>query len=388
MKKTLLIFAIILFVNNIFAQKTAPQIIWEQTYGSPGKDEALDIVETIDDGYVVAGYSKYLKKLDVSGNFWVFKIDSTGYLTWERKYGQAKADIATCIVENKTYTYSVAGYTYSRGLGSRDLWLLEINTLGAPQWHKTYGATGKDAANDLVALKDGGYLTCGYKKHGSHSYDFWALKINKFGTVLWERVFDNRSEDIANKIIEDYDSGYMICGNTRSTEDAKWDGWLIKLSSKGNKVWDKKYGGSEDDEISGIVPTSDSCHVICGSTKSKGNGLFDFWALKIDNKGEVIWEKTFGGIHDDKANSIYATNDGGYVMAGYTESKGSGQGDFWVVKIDKNGELLWDKAIGGKEYDVAYTVLQTTSGKYVISGGTYSKGAGGWDAWIVKLAAD
>ena len=135
--------------------------------------------------------------------------------------------------------------------------------------------------------------------------------------------------------------------------------------------------------LSSRLPTA--AMAVAGSTSSKGAGSNDFWVIKLDHQGNMIWDKTFGGRSYDWAQSLIQTTDGGYAVAGATSSKGAGDRDFWVIKLDSQGNMVWDKTYGGSDGDWAASLIQTTDGGYMIAGGTSSKGAGGKDFWVIKL---
>ena len=163
----------------------------------------------------------------------------------------------------------------------------------------------------------------------------------------------------------------------------------MKTDSNGNKVWGKFFGGPYWDVARSVQQTSDGGYIIAGSTMSYGAGAYDFWLVKTDSNGNKIWDKTFGGPYWDVARSVQQTSDGGYILAGFTMSYGAGpHSDAWLVKTDSNGNEEWNKTFGGPEEDAACSVQQTSDGGYIVAGWTESKGAGGGDAWVIKLEGD
>jgi len=150
-------------------------------------------------------------------------------------------------------------------------------------------------------------------------------------------------------------------------------------------TWDRTYGGSDKDVAQSLIQTTDGGYAVAGFTSSKGAGDRDFWVIKLDYQGNMVWDRTYGGINDDVAQSLIQTTDGGYAVAGYTYSKGAGDRDFWVIKLDKKGNKVWDKTFGGSNDDWAFSIIQTTDGGYAVAGFTSSKGAGDRDFWVIKL---
>jgi len=215
-----------------------------------------------------------------------------------------------------------------------------------------------------------------------------TYKRNK--NIEWDRTFGGNNFDCASSIIQTNDGGYAVVGETESKGAGKGDVWLLKLDSNGEKEWDKTFGGSEDDWISIIVQTKNSNFILAGTTESKGAGKGDVWIIKLDTNGEIDWDKTFGGNNLDCASSIIQTNDGGYAVVGETESKGAGERDVWLLKLDTNGEKEWDKTFGGSDPESASSIIQTNDGGYAIVGGTQDGNFSKSDPlrrfiWFIKL---
>jgi hypothetical protein len=147
--------------------------------------------------------------------------------------------------------------------------------------------------------------------------------------------------------------------------------WLLGAASAGAQVasWSRTYGGTSWDEALVIAPTSDGGYVVAGMTRSFGAGSYDVWVLKLDGSGNVQWQKTYGGTNDDWAHAIVPTSDGGYVVAGKTNSFGAGSNDFWVLKLDGSGNVVWQKTYGGTYGDWAHAIAPTSDGGYVVAGG-------------------
>ncbi len=251
-------------------------------------------------------------------------------------------------------------------------------------WEKAYG--GNDDDNDwaysLIQTTDGGYALVGYTcSYGAGGSDFWVIKLDSQGKKLWDRTYGGSEEDLAFSIIQTTDGGYAVAGVTSSKGAGETDFRVIKLDHKGNVIWDKTYGGRHDDWAYSIVQTTDGGYALAGYTESKGAGETDFWVIKLDHEGNVIWDKTFGGSDDDEAFSIIQTIDDGYIVSGRTHWS-----YFCIIKMDYEGNILWKKInYEGGPICPAEFLIQTTDGDYIVGGSTYSKGAGKEDAWIIKL---
>ena len=199
------------------------------------------------------------------------------------------------------------------------------------------------------------------------------------------KTFGGSNDDYLGSLIQTDDGGYLLAGETYSYGTGKADIWIIKLDSMGNKLWDKTFGGVDDDWIYSLIQTVDGGYILAGMTFSFGSGGGDYWIIKLDNEGNKLWDRTFGGIYDDSAYLLIQTDDGGYAVAGYTFSYSAGRADFWLIKLDSQGNKLWDRIYGGSGEDSIRSLVQTDDGGYVLAGITFSFGAGEGDFWIIKL---
>jgi hypothetical protein len=178
--------------------------------------------------------------------------------------------------------------------------------------------------------------------------------------------------------------GFIITGETLSYGAGYDDIWLIKTDSRGNKEWDRIFGGSDRDYADSVQQTSDGGYVISGKTRSHGAGYSDVWLIKTDSRGNTEWDRTFGGSESDWGNSAKQTYDGGFIITGGTESYGAGESDVWLIKTDSRGNTEWDRTFGGSDSDWGNSVEQTSDGGFVIAGETESYGAGESDVWLIR----
>ena len=204
----------------------------------------------------------------------------------------------------------------------------------------------------------------------------------------WDKTFGGPDWDEGYSLQKTTDGGYIIAGNTSSYGAGGPDIWLIKTDSGGNEQWNRTFGGPSYDGGNGVQQTADGGYVVVGSTRSYGAGDYDVWLIKTDAGGTREWDTTFGGTGSDDGYSVRQTTDGGYVIAGSTESYGAGDFDAWLIKTDAVGTMQWDKTFGGPGWDEGACVQQTTDGGYIIAGYTGDSYTGDWDVWLIKTDAN
>ncbi len=252
------------------------------------------------------------------------------------------------------------------------------------------GGANDDYGTSIIQTSDGGYAIAGWTtSFGAGGNDVYVVKLNATGNLQWTRTIGGALNDNGQSIIQTSDSGYAIAGTASSF--ASIDFYMAKLDAAGNLQWTKLIRG---DGIFGladyghsIIQTTDGGYAIAGYTNSRGAGGWDVYVVKLDGAGNLQWTRTIGGPGNDYGVSIIQTTDGGYAIAGYTTSFGAGLSDVYVVKLSSTGSLQWTKTIGGANNDYGWSIIQTTDDGYAIAGFTNSFGAGGADVYVVKLDA-
>jgi len=254
----------------------------------------------------------------------------------------------------------------------------------ADYWDVLYGGSNLDYAHSIQQTSDGGYIVAGStKSFGAGYYDAWVLKLDSTGDVSWQKSYGGDKSDYAYSIQQTTDGGYIVAGRTKSFGAGDNDIWILKLESNGNVSWQKTYGGRDYDFADSIQQTSDGGYIVAGSTQSFGAGYYDAWVLKLDSTGDVSWQKTYGGSNLDYAHSIQQTTDGGYILAGYSFS--AGDNDILILKLESNGNVTWQKTYGASYSDYARSIQQTSDGGYIVAGYTPSFDGDDVDFWVLKL---
>src|SRR5690606_38633115 len=264
--------------------------------------------------------------------------------------------------------------------GGFDYWVVKIDESGNIEWDKTLGGDQDDILNSILQTTDNGYLLGGYSESGISGektensrgdFDYWILKLDNSGNIEWQTTIGGNDSELLSSMIQTTDGGFLVGGYSKSnisgekTENSRGgnDCWIIKLNSSGNIEWQKTIGGSGTDYLFSLIETNDSGYLIgttstsniSGEKTENSNGYSDYWVLKLNNTGNIIWQNTIGGNQEDFLKDIIQTSDGKYMLAGWSYSNISGdkiensrgEEDYWILKIDEIGEIIWQKTIGG-----------------------------------------
>ncbi len=254
------------------------------------------------------------------------------------------------------------------------------------EWAKTYGGSDNDEASFIQQTSDGGYIVAGYTRPiNAVKGDIWILKLSTAGVIEWQRTYGESDDDYAECIQQTNDGSYIVAGHTKSFGAGGSDIWILKLDSKGNIKWQRTYGGSDLDLVYSIQQTDDDGYILVARTCSFGAGSDDIWILKLDSEGNIKWQRTYGGTSYDMAYSIQQTSDRGYIVAGRTYSFGEGKDDAWILKLTSSGDIEWQRTYGGSGYDGSSFIQQTSDGGYIVLGYYTFDCLEGADTWILKL---
>ena len=309
-------------------------------------------------------------------------------LEWDRAFGGPANDWAYAMTGTRDGGLAAAGRTASKGAGGEDVYVLRVDGGGMLLWDRTYGGSATDRARAIIETGDGGFAVAGAtESKGAGEFDVWLLKLDSAGELIWDRYFGGRATDWASAIVEASDGGLVMAAYTQATTEDAYDFWVIKVDGNGELLWERQFGGPATDWASAIAETNDGGLVVVGHTESKGAGDADMWIIKLSADGELLWDRTVGGSARDYASAVTATGDGGLVVAGPIESDGAEGVDIQVLKLDVSGELIWDRRFGGASADWVRAIVETRDGGYAVAGYTMSQGAGLNDVWLLMLDA-
>ena len=403
-----------------------------KTFGGTRNESAQSIIATDDGGYIVLGFTQSIDgdiittQTSIQYDYWLLKFDKDDKLQWKKVFGGSKDEKAYKIIKANDSGFVVVGFSKSNDLdvttneGFEDVWIIKIGTTGNILWKTNTGFSGSDQGFSIVQTSDGGYfaggildVTASGGQGNSRSYtrhaggDYWGIKLNASGVIQWRNYFGGTNTDTCYDVIETSD-GYMLAGSSDSNDvDSKgnkgsYDFWIVKTDKTGKLLWEKSFGGSEIDEAKAIIKTDDNNFLIVGNTRSsdkdvsKNNGNADLWVIKISNNGTLLWEKVYGGNNFETGNSISKSFDGGYLISGSSRSSDNniankGQNDAWILQISNEGDLKWQKTFGGSNIDLFNDAIQLANGHIIAVGESSSNdndiatNKGFSDLLIIKL---
>jgi len=381
MKPTLLAFLCLTCLTALSLAQ-APDTLWTRTFGGGGLDEAYCVQQTLDGGYIIAGYTQSFGS--GNGDVYLVKTDVSGNEQWSQTFGGNDQDIGYEVQQTIDSGYIIVGQTDS--YGSRSVYLIKTDASGIEEWSRTFGGTGSDHGSSVQQTNDGGYIIAG-KTHsyGAGSSDVYLIKTDAIGDTSWTQTFGGSDTDEGNCVQQTDDGGYIIAGWTYSYGAGGSDYYLIKTDDSGNEQWSQNFGGNEFDWGETVQQTNDGGYMIVGSTNSFSTGDTDIYFVKTDSLGNEQWNQTFGGGSGEMGLGVQQTIDGGYIITGHTESYGSGDWDVCLLKTNSLGSEQWNQIIGGNDDDYSYSVQQTCDGGYIIAGSTQSYGAGDYDVYLIRL---
>jgi hypothetical protein len=381
----LILLAACLAAMPSFAQP--PDSLWSRTFGGSASDICYSVRQTSDGGYILGGEVGSFG----AGNydFWLVKTNADGIGLWSRTFGGSNQEACRSVLQTPDGGFVLAGSTLSFGAGNRDFWMVKTDANGDSLWSRTFGGSGNDRCFSIQQTSEGGYILAGYtESFGATAGDFYLVKTDASGGPLWTRTFGGSSGEWCYSVRQTPDGGYILAGLTYSFGAGGGDFWLVKTDANGDSLWSRTFGGSDVDECYSLQQTSDGGYILAGVTLSFDVGNGDFWLVKTDADGDSLWSRTFGGIVWEYCHSVQQASDGGYVLLGETWSFGAGAYDCWMVRTNANGDSLWSRTFGGSSLELGYSIEKTPDGGYVLGGGTSSFGSGSHDFWLVKTGPD
>ncbi|MBN2535876.1 MAG: hypothetical protein JXB88_23550 [Spirochaetales bacterium] len=343
--------------------KKEPVIVFENRIGGPDIDSSNDLLVTTDGGFLIAGYT--YSKGEGKGDAYLIKCNAAGEIEWDKTYGGPENDQVYTLAKTKDGGYVAAGKTESYGSGKRDVYIIKVDAGGNLEWEKVYGGEQEDEANCVIQTTDNGYLTAGmtYSK-GAGSGDIYILKLDTNGSLEWEKTFGGAKKDYAAHVEKTKDRGYIVCGSGGE----KTDCYVLKLDQEGNIQWEKFIGSDNFDLANCIIPVSRGGYIMAGMTQPEAGKKVDIYVVKLTDKGDIEWEKSFAGKDHSGAQNIKETMDKGYIVTGSTKNTKSGRDNAFLIKLNSRGESAWEEHFGGEDIAYGNAVVEKSRGIYSVTG--------------------
>jgi len=377
-------------VLSIFCCGSAPaqqDTLWTKTFGGPDADGAETVIQTIDGGFVFTGYT-FSGSAGYSDVLLV-KTDIDGVQIWSKIFGGTGWEYGYSVCQTASDSgYIVAGYTTSSGEGSRDVYLVKTDSEGNELWTNTFGGTGLDVGMSVCETGNGSYFICGYtESSGAGEDDIFLVKADSGGNEVWTRAYGGSASERGNSIQRTSDGNFIIAGSTATYGYGNRNAWLIKIDPEGETLWTGNFGQSDDfEQGNSIALTSDGGYVIAGSCDDHSTELHDMYLIKANSDGGRVWSSKIGTTSFyDYGCSVAEVNDLGYLFVGAAKSASNRKNDIYMIKTDPDGVIEWLDTIGGSEDDWGNSIVSTSDGHYVIAGHTNSFGSGSMDAWLLKF---
>ena len=359
------------------------QLTFQKVYGSSNSEFCNYATQTRDDGFIMVGQSYSLGA--GSGDIYVVKTDTAGILQWTKTYGGVNDEAGYYIEQTNDNGFIMTGYTYSYGNGSEDVFMIRTNSVGDTLWAAAFGGPLYDEGRCIKQTTDGGFVMLGTTySFGQGVADMYLVKMDGGGNITWVKTFGDTLLEEGRYVQQTIDGGYILVGSSSSYGPYSSDVYLVKTDQLGNLQWCYTYGGHNNDYGYCVKQTNDGGFIIVGTTYSFGYGNGDVYLIKTDANGVMTWSRTYGGTNFDDGQSVFQTADGGYLIGGTTENYSGANQYLCAIKTDNVGNLQWTKTFGGSQPNLGSSISFTNDGGFLLGGYTDSYGAGNSDYYLIK----
>jgi hypothetical protein len=354
-------------------------VLWERTYGGTGDDRAF-YAATVADGFVVVGSSTSFQQDKTVA--WVLRLDHDGNMLWNRTFLEGAGSEFRCVL-GLDDGFLLVGNVFLPS-GDTDGYVAKIDSEANLKWNVTLGGEKVDKLFSALKTQDG-FVLVGLSFSFGNESDVWVVKMDFNGGIVWNRTFGGSMDDAGSAVTLIEDNNFVVAGYTDSMGNGDYDFLLLKIDASGSLLWNRTFGGTQSDKAYAVAAAPSGC-VAVGDTRSKGEGDSDAWIIKVDLNGNLLWDKTLGGTGFDMPKCITVSNYAGYLIGGFTFSFGNGERDFWLFKGDDSGNIPWSCTVGRSAFEEAYAVLEVAENEFVMAGWTNSIGQGSYDYYVVKIS--
>ncbi len=360
-----------------------PEVEWTRTFGGQGHQEFYDIVQTADGGFACGGAGG-----NGTWDFWLVLTDDRGGNPRSTFYNSGSDDIISSLIETADGGFLLAGTCGYGQLDTSDVWVVRVDEDGNEVFARSYGGRLWEHCFSAVPTFDGCFALAGdIRLDGDHWDDYLLMKIDEHGNCLWSRVYGGLSFDHAHGVVQTADSGYAVAGFGPIFHEGA-DFGILRTDSHGDSLWCKGYGGVGYQCCESLVMTNDGGFALAGDYADSVGCPHDFLLMRLDENGDSLWSRRYGGEGAEWCSSVIQTNDGGFLLVGFTTTFGAGEEDLWLVRTDENGDSLWSMTLGGNSSDLGNKAIQTADGGFAVVGQTWSFGRNWDDGWLIKLEAE
>jgi hypothetical protein len=382
------LFCLLIFFSASTAFAQPPDTLWTRTFGGPYYDWFYDVKCTQDGGYIAAGWTR-LDSTTLRSKLFVVKTDSAGRLGWTKSFWESDYSLA-CSILPMSDGYIVIGVVDVDTIKHNEFVLAKLSLDGDSLWSRSYGGSGWDDARSALLSSRGEIAIAGLTtSFGSGSYDIWLLVVSAGGDSLWSRTYGQGGFEQAFAIVQTADGGFALAGETESDGHAPSDMWLVRTNAEGDSLWSHSYGGSGYDEAYGMTLTNDGGFLLSGYTGSFGDGWENVYLVKTDSLGNQQWQRTYGDGLQDWGRGVIQLSDGGYGIVG-EDNPAVNVASAWLLRTDSVGDTLWSRRWHRNYVSEANAVALSRDGGYVLAGTVgleVNHGILG-DAWLLKTAPD
>jgi hypothetical protein len=360
---------------------------WEQTYGGTEFDGGSSVQQTTDGGYIIAGGTESFG--NGGSDVYLIKTDGFGLEQWSQTYGGKESNGGSSVQQTTDGGYIIAGHVCDGECLDEtyyNVYLIKTDGFGVEQWSQTYGGTEPNRGYSVEQTTDGGYIIAGWTLSFGDDFNVYLIKTDGFGVEQWSQTYGGTEFDFGYSVQQTTDGGYIIGGYTLSFGNGGADVYLIKTDGFGVEQWSQTYGGTETDGGYLVQQTNDGGYIIGGYTLSFGED-YDVYLIKTDGNGVEQWSQTYGEAEHDFGFSVHQTTDGGFIIAGSTWSSVTVDNDVYLIKTNGNGVEQWSQTYGGTESESGSSVKQTTDGGFIIAGSTLSFGED-YDVYLIKTDSE
>ena len=388
--KRILFLVIIMFTTFLNAEVN---LDWEYFFGGSNNEEGVSILPLDNGEFITVGYTEsFGNGIWGKPDMYAMKFDAQGSTIWEQTYGVADSLEKAYSITEISDGYVIVGernqdVVYGNGWGAI---VLKIDFDGNEIWSYKYGGDDNDMLRDIHETEDGGFISCGItRSYGAQFIDGWIVKLDADGAVEWQNHYGGSGYEVFKQVYE-MEDGYLAGGYSNSDGFGSYDIWFVKVDFDGEIIWEERIGDAGINRMNKFEPTNDGNFILTGKTEN-ASGSMDMFAIKMDADTNVIWEQTYDAIGQGEGFGISQTSDGGYFIAGadLNATGGPAQTNGWAVKVDADGEFLWDYYVDGTSAgDTFQDAVEISPGIYYIVGGSSLGGNGMLDLWISKLISD